>query len=365
MYRIGITEMHGIAKEYAAHPPEGFEYTEIYSNNNFRSKLITSTAKGVFDHFSGEGVDLIEAPLFPILTPKKWIYTPADYPTCGNFSFSGLPLPRKVRIKFLEHIFLKPNFKKLIFKSNFGKNTLYSYGGVTNDDLLRKVDVIYPAVRRVDDRLIKYNKKRVNITFVGDFLGKGGTHVVDVFENLQNKYSNITLNICASDNFKTNNHSLSEKYLNKIKNNDKIIFGFVDRSDLLNEVLPNTDIFVCPTYRESYGYAIEEATAYGIPVISTRHGAIPEIIIHGKTGFLIDTEQFSFISNFKSYIVDSIPDAFNQHMNNYLNEYLVALIENYDLRVKMGRESLMRTRDVFSFDKRNNLMLNIYKDALS
>ncbi|MFT4803964.1 MAG: glycosyltransferase involved in cell wall biosynthesis [Psychroserpens sp.] len=44
---------------------------------------------------------------------------------------------------------------------------------------------------------------------------------------------------------------------------------------MLEQVLPETDVFVSPTYEEAFGFALLEASAYGIPVISTNHYAIP------------------------------------------------------------------------------------------
>lgn len=365
MIRVGITEMHGIAQEICAYPPESVIYSEIYSRKHFSNHIISSPAKGVLHFFEGNDVDIIEAPLFPVLTNKKWLYTPADFPTCISFGAFGYPLPRCLRIKFIRSLFLKDNFIKLLFKSYAGKETLHKYLGKTNDDLFKKVDVVYPAVRKVNDSQIKFNTNRVNILFVGDFLGKGGVHVVEAFEELQKEFSNIKLTVCASEKFKTNNAALEKKYLDKLRNNNAITFGFVDRNYIMNTLLPDTDIFVCPTYKDSYGYAIEEAMAYGIPVISTNHFAIPEIVEHERSGFLINTSQFDFINEFKSYYVDHIPNDFLQHMNNEVYKYLRLLVSNFNLRKTMGLNGLAIARSKFSFDRRNEIMKKIYIEALS
>jgi len=43
-------------------------------------------------------------------------------------------------------------------------------------------------------------------------------------------------------------------------------------------------------WEEPFGMAVIEALACGTPVIAMRRGAMPEIIEHGVTGFLADTE---------------------------------------------------------------------------
>lgn len=61
-----------------------------------------------------------------------------------------------------------------------------------------------------------------------------------------------------------------------------------------NLLLDNTDIFILPSYGEGMPLAILEAMSYGLPVISTVVGGIPEMIINGETGILInpgDLEQ--------------------------------------------------------------------------
>jgi len=53
-------------------------------------------------------------------------------------------------------------------------------------------------------------------------------------------------------------------------------------------------------WEEPFGLVMIEAMASGTPVIASRHGSIPEVIDHGKTGFVIDTEND--ISQFVTYI---------------------------------------------------------------
>ena len=60
-------------------------------------------------------------------------------------------------------------------------------------------------------------------------------------------------------------------------------FGLEGRVELVGEVdeprlarcYMNADLFVLPSYHEGYGMALAEALAYGLPVVSTRVGAIP------------------------------------------------------------------------------------------
>ena len=52
------------------------------------------------------------------------------------------------------------------------------------------------------------------------------------------------------------------------------------------KVLSIADLFLLPSETESFGLAALEAMASHIPVISTNTGGLPEVNIHGITGFL-------------------------------------------------------------------------------
>ena len=56
-------------------------------------------------------------------------------------------------------------------------------------------------------------------------------------------------------------------------------------------VLAAFDIFAYPTLGDSFGFVNAEAMAMGKPVISTRVGAVPELVRDGETGFLIEPQD--------------------------------------------------------------------------
>jgi N-acetyl-alpha-D-glucosaminyl L-malate synthase BshA len=53
-------------------------------------------------------------------------------------------------------------------------------------------------------------------------------------------------------------------------------------------VLSLADLFLLPSETESFGLAALEAMAVGVPVISSNTGGIPEVNVHGETGYLSD-----------------------------------------------------------------------------
>ena len=61
---------------------------------------------------------------------------------------------------------------------------------------------------------------------------------------------------------------------------------FLGKQDAVEELLAIADLFIMPSGSESFGLAALEAMACEVPVISSDVGGLPEVNIHGKTGFL-------------------------------------------------------------------------------
>jgi len=91
---------------------------------------------------------------------------------------------------------------------------------------------------------------------------------------------------------------------------------FLGKQENVEEVLSNTDIFVLPSAEESFGLALLEAMACGVPCVSTNAGGLREVNIHGETGYLVNIGDI---------------DAFVEHLD--------ILISDYDLRKKFAKNA--------------------------
>ena len=72
--------------------------------------------------------------------------------------------------------------------------------------------------------------------------------------------------------------------------------NFLGNLKSTKEVLNISDLFMLPSSSESFGLAALEALACGVPVIATNKGGIPEVVEHGKSGYLSKVGDFNEMS---------------------------------------------------------------------
>jgi glycosyltransferase involved in cell wall biosynthesis len=107
-------------------------------------------------------------------------------------------------------------------------------------------------------------------------------------------------------------------------------------------VLADWDVYVQPSLGEPFGIAALEAMAAGLPVVATSAGGLPELVEHGRTGWLIPPCD---------------PSA--------LADRLRSLLIDPGERHRMGIAGHVRARRAFSIDRMIGSISAIYDELLS
>lgn len=115
----------------------------------------------------------------------------------------------------------------------------------------------------------------------------------------------------------------------------------------IREVYSTSDVFVCPSIYEPLGIVNLEAMACGTAVVASRVGGIPEVVVDGVTGTLVD------------YAEDD-PEAFEHGLAEAVN----AAVQDADACARMGAAGKERALADFSWSKIARQTVDIYKQLM-
>lgn len=101
------------------------------------------------------------------------------------------------------------------------------------------------------------------------------------------------------------------------------------------------DIFVFPSHNEAFPLVNLEAMQYGLPIIATREGGIPDIVAENITGYLVE-----------------------KHDVKELSAKLQYLIENPDVRRKMGIAAKIKFEESFRIEVFENNLNKILETVI-
>jgi N-acetyl-alpha-D-glucosaminyl L-malate synthase BshA len=103
--------------------------------------------------------------------------------------------------------------------------------------------------------------------------------------------------------------SMAEVYCRDHGLMDKVLF--LGKLDNVPDLMGCTDVLLLPSEFESFGLVALEAMSCEVPVVATNVGGIPEVVIHGETGFLGELGDVKTMANYVLQILKS-PDLKKQ-----------------------------------------------------
>jgi hypothetical protein len=165
------------------------------------------------------------------------------------------------------------------------------------------------------------------ITFTAARIGrKGGRQLMDVYR--RHLRSRCELNLVTRDAV------LPEPGI-------RVLSDVHPGDNQLVELLRRTSVFVLPTEGDASPFAVLEAMALGVPVVTTRVGALPEIVEDGVTGILVDVGD-----------------------DDALATAIGTLLDDDDARSRMGAAGRRRVLDRYAAERTTAMLLGVFSEAM-
>jgi len=356
---------HQIYQEIVNYPPKNVEYLGVSKE----------TQKGKY-YESKRLKEKLGKWLQKLKLPRMIYARPGKYDLIHS-SRGIIPLNRKPWVMDIEHVHsffgLNPKLIKNKFWKRFIEKKLASINcrailchcEATRQAFFRyldcsrfkeKIKVLYPASHIVPIKKEKHDKIRI-LCVLSLFKPKGGHQILKAFSQLEKKHKNIELWLRADvpESFKKKYNSKNIKYMDYLKD-------IVPREKLLKEVYSKCDIFLYPTFYDSFGYSLIDAMVAKLPIISTNMFAIPEIVKDGRNGFVVDIPGYSLKENFLQYYpIENLTKKDNEKFIQGIVKSLEKLIKDKKLREGMSKESFrLVNTGKFSIKERNKRLLEAY-----
>lgn len=310
---------------YIEEKRDNLDLTFEKSDNNFKKymdKVYENIKDLEFDFLIIEGGDITGYEYLLRRFPKEKCLVHIHGDALGDNNIN-----KDIYYKFLA---ISKYTEKLIMSDNIIPKSQIEllYNSIKLEDFNKKISEEEKIVLR---KKYGIEKDDVVIMFVGRTIRqKGVKELILAFKQLKNIDKSKIL-IVGSANYgakvKTDFDYELEEISKDIK--EKIKFtGYVDNTELY-KIQNISDIAVVPSmWEELFGLVVPENMASGLPLVVTKSGGIPEIV-----------------DNESAFVVEK-----NQDLIKNLSDKLDLLIENPDLRRKMGEAGRKRA-ELFGMDK--------------
>ena len=200
-----------------------------------------------------------------------------------------------------------------------------------------RVEVLYNSVSTFPEN--PYNPDGENVLFLGRLGHRKGTYdLLHAIYDIDNRVpKNVKFYLCGDGEVEQVRQQVKEMGIgHRIAH-----IGWINKEQK-QEILPNTCLNVLPSYNEGLPMTILETMAYGIPNISTAIASIPEVVIDGETGCLIQPGD-----------VDALAEA------------MAKLLADPQQRSSMSKNCYELIDKSFRLDNNIKQLLTIYRSLLN
>lgn len=259
-------------------------------------------------------------------------------------SFHGFDLPSKRNRRKTYHRKLPLLFKagnKFTVPSRHMKRKLIKWGCPRH-----KINIMYSGIdlNKFPYTQRENNTKKITIIAVGRLHKKKGfQYLLRAFKDIKGHYPSTRLFIIGEGK----ERKKLKRLISKLKLTKHVQLKGLLAHSHLSKWLNQADIFCLPSVTTSEGNqegipnAIKEAMATGLPIVSTYHGGIPELVTDGQEGYLVPEKNVAKLA-----------------------EKIMELINDPELRYEMGERGREKVENNFDSVKQVQRLEVIYSNLL-
>ena len=186
-----------------------------------------------------------------------------------------------------------------------------------------KIVIIYNGILSSKPEINYNHKQTPTFLFLGRLGERKGTYdLLKAINNLSKKNINSKFWFAGDGEIKKTEKIIEEYGIGNITK----IIGWTSGKKKI-ELLKEADVLVLPSYNEGLPMAILEAMDYGLAIISSPVGGIPEVIVDYQNGFLVQPGDITALEN-----------------------ALTTLIEDSKLRIRMGENNQQKVKTEFELN---------------
>lgn len=253
-------------------------------------------------------------------------------------------------------VFNVPDYSKIMRRIVIRNLKYYDWVGSTSNMMAQQIKKLYPGINRLtitpfgvsteifkpisnlknDEFITIGTVKTMNYKYGIDILIKAYAKTFEILSLTMPQISKKMRLLIVGDGPQLNE---LKRLTEELKIDGNVNFtGFIKNKNI-PEYLNRMDIYVAMSRMksESFGVAIVEASACSLPVIVSDMGGLPEVIENGITGFLVESEN-----------VDALSEA------------IIKLINDKELREKMGNSGRKFVKEKYEWSKCTEIMKSIY-----
>jgi glycogen synthase len=196
------------------------------------------------------------------------------------------------------------------------------------------------AFRRTERReaLARHGVREPYVLFVGRISEQKG--ILPLLEAARSLPEDVSLVLCASS---PDTPELLSRLEAAVAGRPRVrwINAMLPVAEVV-ELYSHAAVFVCPSIYEPFGLINLEAMACGTPVVATRVGGIPEVVVDGETGWLVPPGDEAALA-----------------------QALRGALADPALARRMGEAGRRRVEAHFSWDRIAERTLAVYRDAIA